>query len=30
VGICRDAWQRNPRPCLACHRPEGLEIQRCR
>jgi hypothetical protein len=27
---CRNYWARNPRPCLACHRPDGSEIQRCR
>jgi hypothetical protein len=27
---CRSYYSRNPRPCLACHRPDGSEIQRCR
>lgn len=27
---CRGYFARNPRPCLACHRPDGSEIQRCR
>jgi hypothetical protein len=29
VANCRDLWQRNPRPCLACHRPEGSEVRAC-
>lgn len=27
---CSAFWAANPRPCLVCHRPEGLELQRCR
>lgn len=27
---CSSAWSANPRPCLVCHRPDGLELQRCR
>ncbi|MGC4064539.1 MAG: cytochrome c3 family protein [Polyangiaceae bacterium] len=30
VANCRASWQRNPRPCLACHRPEGSELGLCR
>jgi hypothetical protein len=30
VANCRGPWQRNPRPCLACHRPEGSELRLCR
>jgi hypothetical protein len=30
VSKCRSYWARNPRPCLACHRPDGSEIQLCR
>lgn len=27
---CGQYWAANPRPCLVCHRPDGLELQRCR
>jgi len=27
---CRGYFERNPRPCLSCHRPEDSAIQRCR
>jgi hypothetical protein len=30
AATCRTYWERNPRPCLSCHRPDGLEISRCR